>query len=102
MAKRRRKRSSRRQSPAMSMLIVMTVLLVCIAAVSKTMSLKKEDRALAENEYILEQRLAEAEAERDRLAAEEEYMKTPQYIEDVAKNRLGLVYPDEIVIKPSE
>lgn len=86
----------------MSMLIVMTVLLVCIAAVSKTMSLKKEDRALAENEYILEQRLAEAEAERDRLAAEEEYMQTPQYIEDVAKNRLGLVYPDEIVIKPSE
>ena len=86
----------------MSMLIVMTVLLVCIAAVSKTMSLKKEDRALAENEYILEQRLAEAEAERDRFAAEEEYMQTPQYIEDVAKNRLGLVYPDEIVIKPSE
>ena len=102
MAKRRRKRSSRRQSPAMSMLIVVTVLLVCIAAVTKTMNLKKEDRALAENEYILEQRLAEAEAERDRLAAEEEYMQTPQYIEDVAKNRLGLVYPDEIVIKPNE
>ena len=29
-------------------------------------------------------------------------MKTKQYIEDVAKDKLGLVYPDEIVIKPSE
>jgi cell division protein DivIC len=29
-------------------------------------------------------------------------MKTDEYIEDVAKSKLGLVYPDEIVIKPAE
>ena len=29
-------------------------------------------------------------------------MQTKDYIEDEAKNKLGLVYPDEIVIKPNE
>ena len=32
----------------------------------------------------------------------EEYMKTDEYVEDVARSQLGLVYPDEIVIKPKE
>ena len=29
-------------------------------------------------------------------------MKTDEYVEDVARSQLGLVYPDEIVIKPKE
>ena len=32
----------------------------------------------------------------------EEYMNTTQYIEDVAKNKLGLVYDNEIIFKESE
>ena len=98
---RRRKKSSRRQSPIASLLIVVAVVVVCLAAVT-TMALKKESRALAENEYILEQRLEEVKQESVRLDAEASYMQTNQYIEDVAKDKLGLVYPDEIVIKPNE
>ena len=30
----------------------------------------------------------------------EEYMKTDEYIEKVARDKLGLIYPDEILIKP--
>ena len=56
----------------------------------------------AEKEYILEQRLEEVKQESVRLDAEASYMQTNQYIEDVAKDKLGLVYPDEIVIKPNE
>lgn len=99
---RRRKKSSRRQSPIASLLIVVAVVVVCLAAVTRTMALKKESRALAENEYILEQRLEEVKQESVRLDAETSYMQTNQYIEDVAKDKLGLVYPDEIVIKPNE
>ena len=36
------------------------------------------------------------------LEEKEEYMKTDEYVEDVARSQLGLVYPDEIVIKPKE
>ncbi len=100
--KRKRKTSSRRQNPVISLLIVVAVVVVCLACVSKTMALKKERKTLSENEYILNQRLEEVRAESERLDAQEEYMQTSQYIEDVAKEKLGLVYPDEYVIKPSE
>ena len=36
------------------------------------------------------------------LEQQQKYMKTRKYIEDEAKDKLGLVYPDEIVIKPRE
>ena len=32
----------------------------------------------------------------------EMHMKTKKYVEEVARNQLGLVYPDEIVIRPKE
>ena len=37
-----------------------------------------------------------------KLEEKEEYMKTKKYVEEVARNQLGLVYPDEIVIRPKE
>lgn len=51
---------------------------------------------------VLEQRIDEATLVTDNLMAKEQYMHTTQYIQDVAKDKLGLVYPDEIVIKPEE
>ena len=33
---------------------------------------------------------------------EKKYMQTDEYVEDVARSQLGLIYPDEIVVKPEE
>ena len=53
-----------------------------------------------------------AMAKRNQLEAEEQrtkelqeykiYVKTKQYAEEVAKDKLGLVYPDEILLKPTK
>ena len=32
----------------------------------------------------------------------DEYTHTKKYIEEVARTKLGLVYPDEIIFKPKE
>ena len=50
----------------------------------------------------MEQKIEAAKQENDVLLAQQQYMQTNKYIEDVAKDKLGLVYPDEIVIKPQE
>jgi cell division protein DivIC len=50
----------------------------------------------------LQEQIAAAEEEYEELESKEEYMKTKKYVEDVARNQLGLVYPDEIVIRPEE
>jgi len=47
-------------------------------------------------------KIQNAYLEKQDLVAREQYMQTKQYIEDVAKDKLGLVYPDEIVIRPNE
>ena len=46
--------------------------------------------------------IEEAQDEHKKLEEKEEYMKTKKYVEEVARNQLGLVYPDEIVIRPKE
>ncbi len=37
-----------------------------------------------------------------RLEEQRVYVQTKQYIEKVAKEKLGLVNPDEILLKPTE
>ncbi len=52
-----------------------------------------------------EQLLAEIEEEEQRTKDIEElgkYVQTKKYVEEVAKERLGLVYPDEILFKAKE
>ena len=71
---------------------------------------------LAVNNYNLEKKLARYQ-EKEQLLQEqieieknrtleirefEKYTKTKKYIEDVAREKLGLVYEDEIIIKTDE
>lgn len=99
MAKRRKK-STRKQSRLASMFIIVAVVVVCTASLFKISDLYNESRELTYTEKTLETKIEQTELDRQELEAREQYMKTKQYIEDVAKEKLGLVYPDEIVIKP--
>ena len=101
MAKRR-KRSTRRQSRLASMFIIVAVVVVCTASLFKISDLYNESKELTYTEQTLEMKLEQTELDRQELEAREQYMKTKQYIEDVAKEKLGLVYPDEIVIRPED
>ena len=98
----RKRRSTRKQSKIATMMILVAVILVCVASAIRVSNLYAKSSELADTEYLLEQRIAEAELESQNLEAQYQYMQTKKYIEDVAKDKLGLVYPDEIVIKPSD
>ena len=98
----RRKKSTRRQSRFTSFLIVMAVLFVCIFSVVRITELRAQGEELAYAETVLEQKIEAAKQENEVMLAQQQYMQTNKYIEDVAKDKLGLVYPDEIVIKPKQ
>lgn len=66
------------------------------------MDLREKRDELRVQATELEGQISNAVAEYQALEAHEEYMKTKKYVEDVARNQLGLVYPDEIVIRPEE
>ena len=82
--------------------ITMVVFCLAIAINTKGADLRKSDLAYAAKEEDLEQQVV-AEEERARELEEYKiYVKTIQYAEEVAKEKLGLVNPDEILLKPSE
>lgn len=98
----KKKKSTRKQSKIASLMVVVAIMIVCAVAVVKMAELKTRSRELTEAEKQLELKIEQANVEKENLIAREQYMHTKQYIEDQAKEKFGLVYPDEIVIKPSE
>ncbi len=100
--RRRRNKSTRRQSRFTSFLIVVAVLFVCTISALRVKELRAQGKELAYTESVLEQKIEAAKQENEVLLARQQYMQTNKYIEDVAKDKLGLVYPDEIVIKPQQ
>ena len=85
----------------MGALVVTAVVILLLVTVSMH-SYKLYEKQLAYEEKITELR-ASIEAEIARSAEIDtyaEYVKTREYKETVAKERLGLVYPDEILLKP--
>lgn len=67
----------------------------------KSISMRKRDLEYQAREEAL---LSQVEKEESRSSELEEYrvyVQTKQYIEEVAKQKLGLVKPDEILLKPA-
>jgi cell division protein DivIC len=103
MAKNSARKSVRyRQSPVITFLVIVAVIFVCVTSVVRATSLHTKSKQLAETEKTMELKVQEAKQEQADLDAQEKYMQTNEYIEDVAKDKLGLVHPDELVIRPSE
>ncbi len=82
--------------------ITLVVFCLAIAINTKGADLRKSDQEYAAKEEYLQQQV---EAEKERSQELEEYkiyVKTKQYAEEVAKEKLGLVNPDEILLKPTQ
>lgn len=76
------------------------VVVFCICLGMKSLSLKQESSELAKRRDVLEKQIETEKQRTKELEELEKYMKTKKYMEEVAKGKLGLVYPDEILIEP--
>lgn len=81
-------------------MIAFIVVVFCLCVGIRTAGLKKQDAELAERKAALERQIAAEEQRTKELEELEKYMQTKKYMEEVAKEKLGLVYPDEILIQP--
>lgn len=102
--KKTRKRSVHAKRRALehklSILLISGVVVILGVTLSvASVSSRAKNRNLKAQEAELEEQL-EAEKERSEEIDElEEYVGTDQYVEDVAKDKLGLVYPNEILFE---
>lgn len=101
-ANSKRMRHSRR---AMRNTMMMILLVVCILFVALLIGgyrlNKKIDTALAVQRELNEQ-IEDEKARTQEIAELEEYMKTDDYIREVARDKLGLVDEGDIVFKKAD
>ena len=97
--RRSRKKNSLRYHKA-SVLGISMILILLVAVVSVgSLSLKAKNSAYIAQEAELEAKIAEQEERAKEIDDLEAYVGTDEYVEQVAKDKLGLVHEDEIIFK---
>ncbi len=82
--------------------VTAVVLIFALVLGVRINSLKAKEQQYIEKEQAILARVAEEEERAKTLEEYRVYVQTKQYVEKVAKEKLGLVNPDEILLKPSE
>lgn len=94
---RRRSRLNKHKS---SVLGISGVILLLVAVVSvSSMSLLARNQLYKEQEAELEAQIQEEEERTKEIEQMEEYVGTNEYIEQTARDKLGLIYENEIIFK---
>ncbi len=99
--KTRRKRKDRWGNRMAIIGITMVVASLAVVVNFKSVSMKKKDLEYQIREEALMQQLEQEKNRANELEEYRVYVQTKQYIEEVAKQKLGLVKPDEILLKPA-
>lgn len=82
--------------------ITLVVISLGVVVNLKSASMKKKDLEYQIREQTLTKQVEEEKSRAKELEEYRIYVQTKQYIEEVAKQKLGLVKPDEILLKPSQ
>ena len=99
----RRMSIRKRRQNRLSMCLVSTVVFMLLVVVSiSSVDLKKKQAVYLEKQMLLEQQIAAEEQRAQDLVELRKYTQTKAYVEEVAKEKLGLVHKDEIVFHVAE
>ena len=93
-AKRRRRKNGNRAGR-----MCITCIVFVFAIVMSTQIIKVYQKEYIAKQADLEQQLSAEQDRQKELEAYETYTKSQQYVEDVAKSKLGLLYDNEVVFK---
>ena len=98
--KRRRTVKKKKINRASSFAVMFIAAIFILIMGVQIQSMKQEDDELAKKEQKLQEAYASEQDRTTELEEQELFVQTKQYIEEAAK-KLGFVYPDEIIFKPS-
>ena len=95
----RRKRRSARQFKRTVVLVSMVLLLM---TAFRSMTLQAKNNEYKSQEAELNQEIEKEKERSSEVEEYQEYVQSDEYVKDVAREKLGLVDPDEIVFEPAE
>lgn len=94
------KRRSKRRGGTLSVSIIVIAFLVVM--IVQVVQLKQKEAAYAQQKAELEKQYTQESERTDEIQGLEKYMQSDQYIEDIAKSKLGLAYDNEIIFKEKD
>jgi len=85
-------------------MIGLTLLIGFIAAVVyvDARDMRSQQQSYIMREMTLERQIEEEKQRTLLLTEQKKHTQTKQYVEEVAKDKLGLVYPDEVLLKAKD
>ena len=82
--------------------ITVAVIAICIFFKFKVKDIKAENDAGDKKIEQLENELAAEKQRTEELETYSKYVNTKQFVEFMARNKLGLVYPNEVIFRPED
>lgn len=83
-------------------LVAFVVIVLCCVISFKKIELNQKIAAYEKKIAQLEAEKAEEEKRTEEIEEYKAYVQTKKFIEQEARDKLGLVYPDEVVFEPEE
>ncbi len=104
MAERTQKRRQRRKRKSKVSVIAISLVVMMLSAVItyKSIELKAKNEAYIQREESLSRQIEDELERKAELEEYEKYVQTKKYVEEVAREKLGLVYENEIIFKPEK
>lgn len=97
------KRNKKKKSSSMGGFITIFAVVITLALVAWNGGKSLQDKidAYEVKKEQLQEQIAREEQRTLDLEEKKKYIQTKQYIEQIAKEKFGLIYKDEVVFKPS-
>lgn len=93
-----RARTRRKRRTGLYLVMLVAAIFVGTLAVHGY-TLRANCKKLAEEQTSLKEKKKELKEEQEQIKEQADYRQTDQYVEDVAREKFGLVYDNEIVFK---
>ena len=81
-------------------IIALVVFVLFVIMTHNTLSVQQDKNALETQYSELEEKLQNEQDRSEILKDRAAYMQTTRYIEEIAREKLGLVYEEEIIFRP--
>lgn len=102
MARRKIAYRKRRQNRFSMFLVSIVVVMVLVAVWVRSMEMQRKLDSYEAKEAQLQEQIADEEGRSQEIEEYRKYTQTKKYAEEVAKEKLGLVYDDEILFRQEE
>ena len=89
----------KRQNKTGMLLVTMVVLMMLIVVTIKSVELRGKKEAYEQKEIALQEEIDAEKLRTEEIAEYGKYTQTKKYVEELAKDKLGLVYEGEIIFK---